>query len=89
MKKYKLSKSLTKIAKKLKRKDRRKFNILMKKIEEIINSESIEHYKNLRAPMQHLKRVHINSRFVLVFEYDKQNNTIFFREFNHHDNIYK
>ncbi len=89
MVKYDISKRLEKILRKLRVKDGKKYNILMKKMYEIINSELIKHYKNLRAPMQHLRRVHINSHFVLVFEYQEEKDTIFFREFNHHDNIYK
>jgi len=71
------------------KKDAKRYSILMKKIEEIITLDNIEHYKNLRSPLQNFKRVHINSHFVLVFKYEKNNDAIYFYDFDHHDNIYK
>ncbi len=59
----------------------------MKKIDEIINSNP-EHYKNLKKPLQHLKRVQIGS-YVLVFNFDKKNEVISFENFEHHDRIYE
>ena len=60
----------------------------MKKVEEIAASDNIDHYKNLHAPLQRLKRVHIDSHFVLTFREDKKNNAVLFYDFDHHDNIY-
>lgn len=76
--------------KKLVKKDRKKVEIINKKIKEIINrdSASIEHYKNLRHDLKEFKRVHIDSNFVLVFRVDIKNNFILFSDFDHHDNIY-
>lgn len=59
----------------------------MNKIEEIINSGDVEHYKNLRYNMKDSKRVHIG-HFVLVFQFDFQTNTINFDDFDHHDVVY-
>ncbi|MCK5030291.1 MAG: hypothetical protein KAR64_02380 [Thermoplasmatales archaeon] len=70
-------------------KDPRRYKILMKKVEEIIASNKIDHYKNLRRPLQDFKRVHIDTHFVLVFKYEKNEDVIFFYDFDHHDNIYK
>ena len=79
------------VLRKLSKKDRKKVAIINKKIKEIINCDhnSIERYKNLRKPLQHWKRVHIDKHFVLAFEVDKENNSIFFVDFDHHDRIYK
>ena len=63
--------------------------ILMKKIEEIIASGDIDHYKNLRKPLQNFKRVHIDAHFVLVFKYEKDKDIVYFYDFDHHDKIYK
>ena len=73
------------------KKDRRRYEILMKKIEEIVNSdeETIERYKNLRYHLKNEKRVHIDKSFVLTFEYNKTKKFILFTDFDHHDNIYK
>ena len=72
---------------KLHKKDRPLYEKILKKFEEIVNSPDIEHYKNLRYDLKESKRVHIG-HFVLVFSYDKNDNTISFEDFEHHDNIY-
>lgn len=58
-----LSKELTKLSKK----DKVTYEILMKKIQEILTCEDVNHYKNLRAPLRHLKRVHIRGSSVYAF----------------------
>ena len=70
-------------------KDPRRYNILMKKIEEIITSDNINRYKNLRKPLQDFKRVHIDAHFILIFKYEKNEDAIYFYDFDHHDKIYK
>lgn len=77
--------------KKLFKKDKRKYKILIKKIESIAgsNEKTIEHYKNLKHGLSNCKRVHINKSFVLVFEYKKEKKFILFTDFDHHDNVYK
>jgi len=59
----------------------------MQKINEIVNSADIEHYKDLRNDMKDKKRVHIG-HFVLTFKYAKEENKVIFVDFDHHDNIY-
>lgn len=75
---------------KLVKKDRKKAEIINKKIKEIVNSDidSIEHYKNLRYDLKEFKRVHIDKHFVLTFKVDMTNNFILFVDFDHHDRIY-
>ena len=84
---FEVSGNLQEILKKLSKKDKALYEQLMKKINEIVNSYDIEHYKNLRHNMKEYKRVHIG-HFVLIFRHDKTLNTIFFDDFQHHDNIY-
>lgn len=72
----------------LNKRDKITYERVIKKIQEIINSGSVEHYKNLKAPLQHLKRVQIGEK-VLVFKYDKKNKIILFENFEHYDRIYK
>lgn len=76
--------------KKLAKKDRKRAEIINKKIKEVINSDlnSINHYKNLRYDMKEFKRVHIDSSFVLTFKVDIKNKFILFVDIDHHDNIY-
>ncbi|MEK6960699.1 MAG: addiction module toxin RelE [Nanoarchaeota archaeon] len=78
-----LDKTLSKLAKR----DKVQFEMILNKIEEIINSEDINHYKNLRAPLQIYKRVHVHSSFVLLFTV--KGDTILFRHYDHHDTIYE
>ena len=84
---YKYSEKFKSILEKLYKKDTLTYERILKKVEEIINSDP-EHYKNLRFPLQHLKRVQIREK-VLVFNFDKKNKLILFENFEHHDKIYK
>jgi YafQ family addiction module toxin component len=87
---YQFSDELKVIIRKLNKKDRKKSLIIAKKVEEIINNsyKTIDRYKNLRSPLQHLKRVHIDKHFVLTFHVNKENNLIIFVDFDHHDSVY-
>ena len=87
MYKWRTSEHLQGVMKKLSKKDKSLYDQLLKKIEEIIKCQDIEHYKNLRYNMKDSKRVHIG-HFVLVFQYDKVIDTINFDDFDHHDTIY-
>lgn len=61
-----------------------------KKIKQIVSSdeEMIEHYKNLRAPLNDFKRVHVGS-FVLMFKFFKERKFILFDSLEHHDDAYR
>jgi YafQ family addiction module toxin component len=85
---YKTSKNLDIILERLLRKDKNLYEQLIKKINEIINSYDVEHYKNLREDLKDFKRVHVG-HFVLIFKFIKNENKIAFVDFDHHDNIYK
>ena len=76
------------ILKKLKRKDQALFRATQKKIFQIsqLKKEEINYFKNLTAPLNQYKRVHVQS-FVLLFRVE--GDTIFFDKFEHHDNAYK
>lgn len=81
-----ISPDLDKVFSKLIKKNRKQYEIIMKKVEEIVQNP--QHYKNLRTPLQHLKRVHIDKHFVLVFSVDENSKTITLEDYDHHDNIY-
>jgi len=76
---------------KLKKKDRKRTEILHKKVRQIINlnEADIEHFKNLSRGLSDRKRVHIDKSFVLTFKFDREKKFILFLDFDHHDNIYK
>ena len=77
---------LDKILKKLAKWDKVQYEALLKKIEEVTYSVKLEHYKNLKAPLNNYKRVHVYSSFVLLFKVEKE--VIVFRYYDHHDRIY-
>ncbi|MBI3334010.1 addiction module toxin RelE [Candidatus Pacearchaeota archaeon] len=87
---FDLSDNLKLKIKKLVKKDKKRAEIIYKKIKEIINNdaETIKRYKNLRHDLSDLKRVHIDKSFVLTFKVDLTNNFILFWDFDHHDNVY-
>lgn len=89
MRKIEIGEQLRKDLDKFFKKDRYKHSILKKKIEEISNCSDPNHYKNLRAPLQEYKEVHINTHFILVFKYVEAKDTIFFYKFGHHEDILK
>ena len=84
---YELRKSVEKIFFKLSKKNPKQLYIIENKINEIIQNP--QHYKNLRAPLQHLKRAHIDKSFVLVFSVDEKRKVVIFEDFEHHDKIYE
>jgi YafQ family addiction module toxin component len=88
MREHEIKPHLQKILKKLSKKDKVAYEAVMKKIEEITNSEGIEHYENLQHDMKHLKEVHIATHFVLVFSYDKARDFVSFLDYDHHGNIF-
>ena len=71
---------------KISRKNRKQYEIIMKKAEEIIKNP--QHYKNLRAPLQHWKEVHIDKHFVLTFSVDENSKKVTLEDFDHHDRIF-
>lgn len=78
---------LDKVFVKIRKRDKALWELIEKKMINIIESEDITHYKNLRYTMKEMKRVHIGP-FVLVFCYDKEMDTITFKDFTHHDDAY-
>jgi YafQ family addiction module toxin component len=84
---YELRKNVEKDFFNLAKKNPAFFLAIEKKIGEITRNP--HHYKNLRRPLQHLKRVHVRKSFVLVFSIDEKKKAIIFERFAHHDKIYK
>jgi YafQ family addiction module toxin component len=88
MHKFSVEENLRKILHKLSKKDPSMFKDLLEKMNEILNCEEVNHYKNLRKPLQHLKRVHIKGPFILTFRYIESEDKVLFYDFGHHDRIY-
>jgi len=83
---YEIHPDLDRILAKLSKKDKVLFEQVLKKIEEVSNSGDVNHYKNLRHPLQNYKRVHLG-HFVLLFKIE--GDKIIFRYYDHHDNVYQ
>ncbi len=86
---YEISENLKKTLKRIHKKDRVRYEAAIKKIDEVISCEDLDHYKNLRHNMKDLKRGHIDTHFVLTFRVDKNLKKIFFDDLDHHDKIYR
>jgi YafQ family addiction module toxin component len=84
--KVKIKDELSYKLKKLKKKNIVQFDAIFKKAEEI--QKDPHRYKNLKSPMNHLKRVHIDKHFVLIFSVEEESKTVILEDYDHHDNIY-
>jgi len=82
------SDELDKILAVLERKDKATYVAVRKKMVQIasLDSEDIEHFKNLRGKLSRYRRVHVGSS-VLLFRVE--GNAIVFTWFGHHDQAYR
>jgi len=83
---YALRKSVEAIFFKLAKKRPKQLEIILSKIEEIIVEP--HRYKCLTGPLKHMRRVHIDKSFVLVFSIDEAEKTVIIEDYDHHDKIY-
>ncbi len=72
---------------KMEKKNRKQLEIIQKKLAQI--SINPHMFKSLRAPLNDLRRVHIDKSFVLVYSIDEKRKIIIIEDYDHHDNIYK
>lgn len=84
---YEIVPSLQKTLNKLFKKDKKTYEAVMNKIEEIL--ENPQHYKPLKYDFTGERRVHIMKSFVLKFEIDENIKKVRFLFFGHHDEAYK
>ena len=71
---------------KLKHKDKRRLEVIDKKIQQILQDPY--KFKPLRAPMQNFRRVHVNKSFVLIYTIDEISKRVYIERYDHHDNVY-
>ena len=81
-----LRKSVERTLRKLAKKDPKQIRTIQSKLDEV--RENPHRFKNLRAPLQHLRRVHIES-FVLVYSIDEEQKAVIVEDYDHHDRIYR
>jgi len=79
-------KDVDKTFKRLSKKNPKQLEIITKKLKQVLRNPY--RYKNLKAPLQHLRRVHFGS-FVLTFSIDEKRKTVILEDYRHHDKIYK
>lgn len=84
---YEIKPELQRILNKLFKKDRKMYEIIMNKIEEIMQNP--QHYKPLKYDLAGERRVHIMKSFVLKFEIHENTRIVEFLFFGHHDEAYK
>jgi YafQ family addiction module toxin component len=83
---FKIEDRLHKKFDKISKRDFQIIKIIRKKIQEVIQNP--QHYKNLRAPLNKFKRIHVAKSFVLIFQVDEKNKIVKFYDLDHHDRIY-
>ena len=84
---YEIKPELQRILNKLFKKDRKMYEAVMNKIEEIIQNP--QHYKPLKYDLAGERRVHIMKSFVLKFEINEATKTVCFIFFGHHDEAFR
>ena len=84
--KLEISEQLDRIFDKLSKKDKLQFEILSKKIKEIL--EDPYKFKPLRGNMAGQRRVHIR-HFVLIYEILENEKIVRLLDYEHHDKIYE
>jgi YafQ family addiction module toxin component len=89
MREFSIEKDLKRILNKIIKKDIVLYSAVMNKMDEILNCADVNHYKNLKSPLQNFKRVHVKGSFVLTFKYDLSEDKVLFYALDHHDKIYK
>jgi mRNA-degrading endonuclease RelE of RelBE toxin-antitoxin system len=88
MRRFSVENDLLKLLARLEHRDPVVFRAAMRKIEEVVEAPDIDHYKNLRAPLQEYKRAHIKGPFVLLFRHDPATDSVTFVLLEHHDRVY-
>lgn len=84
---YEIIPSLQRTLNKLSKKDKKTYEAIMNKIEEIL--ENPQHYKPLKYDLAGERRVYIMKNFVLKFEVDESGKNVRFIFFGHHDEAYR
>ncbi len=65
----------------------RELQNILNKIDEILATKDLDHYKNLKYELKKYKRVHVNNSYVVLFFGD--DGFVYFVDYAHHDLIYE
>lgn len=83
---YDITDVLRKKLKKLSRKDKVLAQAFYRKLQEVINRDTVDSYKNLKSPMNMFKRIHLTDNYILLFSVEKKH--IVFVDIKHWDYVY-
>ncbi len=81
-----IEENLQRILRKLFKKDKARYELVMKKISSITLNHY--HYKPLRYDLKNIRADHVGS-FVIAYRIDEGEKIVKFLDFDHHDKIYK
>ncbi len=84
---YEIIPSLQKTLNKLSKKDKKTYEAVINKIEEILQNP--QHYKPLKYDLAGERRVHVMKNFVLKFEVNESMRAVRFIFFGHHDEAFR
>jgi len=79
--------SVDKLFSKLVKKNPKQMMIIEKKVKQILANP--HHFKPLRAPLQHLRRVHVGKSFVLTYSINEKRKLVTIEDYAHHDEVYQ
>ena len=87
---YDITDRLRKKLKKLGKRDKILAEIFKKKLDEVISRDerTINSYKNLKAPKNEFKRIHLTDNFILLFKVNIKDKHIIFVDILHWDYAY-
>lgn len=77
---------IDKIFLKLVKRNPKQMEIILKKIEQIL--ENPYRFKPLRSDMKGYREVHVDKHFVLVYSIDEERKVVIIKDYDHHENIF-
>tara|TARA_Y100000310_G_scaffold140319_2_gene139687 strand:+ start:2861 stop:3127 length:267 start_codon:yes stop_codon:yes gene_type:complete len=84
---YDITDVLRKKLKKIGKKDKILAQAFYRKLQEVINRDTADSYKNLKSPLNSFKRIHLTDNYILLFKVEKKH--IVFVDVKHWDYVYK
>ena len=73
--------------KKLKKKNKKRFSLLLKKIDTILQNPL--HFPMLHHNMSEFRHAHFDKSFIIIYKINKNSKKIKFEDFGHHDEFFK
>ncbi|MBA2851558.1 addiction module RelE/StbE family toxin [Methanococcus maripaludis] len=87
MVKIKYTDTVCKILLKIRKKDKKHYEMVKKQIAKI--KANPEGFKPLKNVLKGVRRLHVNDSFVIEYKYDKKTDSVTITAYKHHDKAYK